>query len=105
MMVHHAIDPAPKGSICHSVAPNTMTLVLPPNYVERSPRRSPWTAAALPPPSFAFTTQVLLQNGETTSAVWTGKLWWGSGAELDPIGWRWVENCAITHGPKGQSLP
>ena len=45
-----------------------MTFVLPPNYIERSPRRAPWTPAALPPPSFAFTTQVLLQNGETTSA-------------------------------------
>jgi hypothetical protein len=80
--------------------PNTMSLVLPPNYVERFPRRPPWTPAAEPPLPYAFTTQVLLEDGITTSAVWTGEMWWGSGTALRPVGWRWVENCAMSHGPK-----
>jgi hypothetical protein len=63
--------------------------------------------AAADPPPYAFTTQVLLDDGDTTSAVWTGTLWWGFGKELSPIGWRWVENCAMAHASqvKGKTLP
>jgi hypothetical protein len=99
------IDAAVKRRISHGVPPNTTAMILPRNYVERFPRRPAWTPAAEPPPSYAFTTQVLLENGGTTSAVWTGEMWWGLGAEQRPIGWRWVENSAMSHGSKEAAPP
>lgn len=65
-----------------------MNVTPPRTYVERFPRRGAWTPAAEPPPPFSFTTQLLLPNGETTSGVWTGALWWRAGQEIKPLGWR-----------------
>ncbi|MGD1032118.1 MAG: hypothetical protein ABSA05_13360 [Opitutaceae bacterium] len=67
---------------------------------DRFPTRGPWMPAAEPPPEFAFTTEVLLANGGTTYATWTGALWWGFGAEVKPLGWRWVHNPGMSAGPK-----
>ena len=81
---------------CH--IPGAMTL--PAGYIDRFPGRGPWAPAAEPPPKFAFTTEILLADGATTNATWTGALWWGFGFEVKPIGWRWVHNPGMSVGPK-----
>ena len=45
---------------------------------EHSLRRRPWAPPAEPPLPFAFTTHLLLPNGETTHGVWAGAIWWRS---------------------------
>ena len=79
---------------------STAVTLPPPGYVERFPGRGGWTPVAEPPPEFAFTTEVLLPDGATTNATWTGTLWWGFGEELRPLGWRWVHNPGMSCGPK-----
>jgi hypothetical protein len=56
--------------------------------------------AAEPPPEFAFTTEVLLTDGATNYATWTGVVWWGFGAAVEPVGWRWVNSPGMSCGPK-----
>ncbi len=75
-----------------------MTLTIPASYIERFPRRGPWTPAAEPPPPHAFTTEVLFPDGGTTAGTWTGSVWWGAGRELRPIGWRWVADFTLSCG-------
>jgi hypothetical protein len=42
---------------------------------------------------------LLLSTGKTTAGVWTGGTWWGNGKELDPVGWRWVDNARLSYIP------
>ena len=75
-------------------------MTFPAGYVDQFPARGSWTPTAKPPPEFAFTTEVLLADGSATYATWTGAIWWGFGAAVQPIGWRWVHNPGMSCGPK-----
>lgn len=81
-----------------SLAP--MNAIPPATYLEQNPRRGAWHSTAEPPPIFSFTTELLLPDGETTSGVWTGAAWWGHRAELNPVGWRWVDNAGLAYRPE-----
>ena len=74
-----------------------MNTIPPANYVERDPLRGAWLSPAEPPLPWAFTTELLLPSGETTSGVWTGGAWWAEGGELNPVGWRWVDNAGLSY--------
>ncbi len=67
---------------------------LPAGYVEAMPHRGPWLPVDAPPADYA-TVQVLLEDGSTSHATWTGACWW-RGGELRPVGWRSMEDQRIT---------
>ncbi len=64
-------------------------------------KRGPWAPAAEPPPAYAFTIQALMPDGATCPAIWTGASWWWGGAELHPVGWRWVRDFTLSCGSGG----
>ena len=63
-------------------------------YSDPHPHRGPWLPVEAPPPDYA-TVQVLLENGSTSYATWTGSVWW-RGGEMKPVGWRMMEDRRIT---------
>jgi hypothetical protein len=49
---------------------------LPDGYVDPHPERGPWTSVSTPPAPYAADLSVLLPDGTTEPATWTGKVWW-----------------------------
>jgi hypothetical protein len=80
-----------------------MPVIPPANYVERNPRRGAWVPTDEPPVPWAFTTELLFSDGETTAGVWTGGAWWGQGKEFHPVGWRWVDNAGLSYMPEREA--
>ena len=69
----------------------------PPGFIDRIPRRGPWSHPASIPCEFE-SVEILTADGRTDFAVWTGKLWWRM-VELHPIGWRRMDGGGMSYQP------
>ena len=60
----------------------------PANLIDHHPGRGAWQTVGLPPPR-QMTVQVLLTDGTTNIARWTGPDWWAIGGLAAPaLAWR-----------------
>lgn len=71
---------------------------LPPDYHDQAPRRGPWIDPTAAMPVRYGSVSVLLADGTTEPATWTGRVWWRD-RELRPVGWRPYEPSHRDPGP------
>ncbi|HVU16188.1 MAG TPA: hypothetical protein VHD32_04655 [Candidatus Didemnitutus sp.] len=54
---------------------------------DKHPERGEWFELEIEPPRLTFV-EVLLRDGRTQAAIYTGTNWWSTGTQLFPVGWR-----------------